>query len=225
MTTPFCVITNLAYIAAGLYVLRGRRTEIVKSLFRDEGGWLMHPSTFERLAKLRPRTLSSWLVGLSFVALGVASGLHHFFNTTLAPPVVPWAQLADERGMYLAFSVLAGVLWAMAYRLRGGYRTTLVLVGLAQGIVLAAFAAQPWADSMWMMPTLALLCIAGVGVGQSWGRALKFFVAFLAIAAIRERPEANFWARDPLFSYDLIHGAWHLVTGLWMYYLWKSTEQ
>jgi hypothetical protein len=173
------------------------------------------------------RTLSSWLVGLSLIALGIASGLYHGFYS-------PWAQLADERGMYLVFGVLAGVVWRyrlmsgvfrlspdMAWRLRSW---PFVWLGLALGLVLAVFAAEPWVDSRYVMPAMAILCILGVGVGQSWARALKFLVAFAAIAAIRELPEANFWARDPLFGYDLIHGAWHLVTALWMVYLYKSTE-
>jgi len=215
METPFSVITNLAYVIAGLYVLRGRRIRITTE---KSGFGYMHGRT---------RTLASWLVGISFVLLGLASGAFHWAYE-------PWAQLMDERGMYLAFSVLAGVLWdnsrpvhdivdeRLGPTLTALARWMLRWLGLALGITLAAFAAQ--VDSMIVMPALALVCIAGVWIAQGFQRALMFFIGFLAIAAIRELPEANFWARDPLFGYDLIHGLRHLTTALFMYYLYKSTE-
>jgi hypothetical protein len=226
MTTPISVLTNLAYVAAGLYVLRDYHVPADWSYKKPHVG----PG------------LSGWLVGLSFIALGIASGLYHGFYS-------PWAQLMDERGMYLVFGVLAGVVWAkwaagvptdtmrrMVVKYaretpdddfsawRGAMIVLFPWLGLDLGLVLAAFAAEPWVDSRYVMPALAILCILGVGVGQSWARALKFLVAFAAIAAIRELPEATFWARDPLFDYDAIHGIWHLVTAPWMIYLYKSTE-
>jgi hypothetical protein len=139
--------------------------------------------------------------------------------------------------MYLVFGVLAGVVWArtpmlgilawhglVPERLRGQAQNAVRWFGLALGLVLAAFAAEPWVDSMIVVPALAILCILGVGVGQSWARALRFFVGFLAIAATREIGEpAGLFGYDPLFNYDPIHGGWHLFTAFYLWKMWKST--
>lgn len=189
MSTPFSVLTNVVYVIVGLYIL------------------------------IKNRRLADWLVGLSFIGLGVASAAYHTFYQ-------PWAQLADERGMYLAFTLLAANAWGYHYganlkseRIKWN---VYMVVGAIIGVILMLIADYPQVDSMYVMPALVLVGLAGIGLYKSWTRALMLFLGFLFIAGIRELPETNFWARDPLFDYDWIHGGWHLFTGLFMLYEWRA---
>jgi hypothetical protein len=224
--TPIAFWTNAFYVVIGVLVLvRGRA--------------VTEPLPYETSPRVthRRRTLDAWLVGVSFLLLAVGSGLHHWFNATHQPPAAWWAQLADERGMYLAFGSLAGALWAsvaVPWPCRWSPRVCLSLAGTFAGVGLAILAPQPWVDSMWTMPAWALLCVAGVGLKRveledgrhrsGWPRAAAFFVGLLGIAMLRELPESNFWPRDGLFGYDELHGVWHGVTSYLMWKLWLSPE-
>ena len=235
MMHPVAILTNLAYILAGVWVARGK---LAVSITEYTGG------DYD-MDTWRIRTLSSWLVGLSFIALGLTSGINHYFNdATDFAHYERWAALWDFRGMYLAFSVLAGVVWAprwinpdtdepygweISVETRWGdgvgslyFKPLLVWLGLALGIILAAFAhALPM---FVVVPALAALCVAGVGVGQSWARAGRFALAFLGILVIRELGEPrSIFGADALFPYDAGHGFWHVYTAGVMLLLYKST--
>lgn len=192
--TPVAFFTNAAYLIAGLLIIRGIPVRV-----KRVPSW-------------------AWAVGLTFIALAIGSGLHHWFNQTNAPPVAEWAQLADERGMYVCFSLLAG--WSFRKTLGDWLLYPAALMGAG----LATFAHLPALDSMWMMPALALLILLGISLEDGFKRAGFFLLGFVAIELIRELPELNFWQADPLFLglYDWIHGLWHLGTCIFMVAAWLS---
>lgn len=150
-------------------------------------------------------------VGIAFVVLGMGSAWYHATR-------VAEHQLADERGMYLAFSMLIGATFT-------GVVPDLWLVGVmilatTMGVVLASVAAHPKVSSFTVIPVLVLSMLALLALNHDAMAALKLLVAFLAIEAWREIPENNFGPPRPAWVmrlYDPIHGIWHLVTAYLMY--------
>jgi len=156
----------------------------------------------------------SIVVGLAFIGLAIGSAAFHAWYSIAA-------QLADERGMYVSFGALAGLAWMPV--VPDALATTVFVLGVLVGIVLAYFAPRPGVDSSKVMPALAITGILGIGLSTDWMTAALFLVGFLSIAAWRELPESNFWKSRPAFkdAYDLVHGIWHLGTALMMWLMWQ----
>jgi len=150
------------------------------------------------------------IVGLAFVILGLGSGWYHLMYEAKG-------QLWDERGMYLLFSTLAGA--AMMNVVPPQFATFAFIVFLVAGVLSAIYASHELIDSMWMIPLWAIVTLFGLGLNIGWGATALVFAGLLVAEIVREIPEDNFGPkRGPKIKrlYDVLHGAWHLMTAYWL---------
>jgi hypothetical protein len=163
---PLSVVTNAAYVAAGVAIAL-------------HGGVL------------------AVYTGACVVLLGLASGWFHAAHT-------PKAQLADERGMYLAFTALLGLALSPVLPVPG------YVVAMAAALLAALLMRSATRiDSFVAMPALVVATLAAVALSRSLSVALFLAAGFAAATLIRQLHD---WSRDLRLFTDVIHAVWHCAT-------------
>lgn len=147
----------------------------------------------------------STYVGLTFILLGLSSGWYHWALSTKA-------QLADERGMYVAFAALAVAAWVGAVPPRADNTLTLVTLALTVGLVLATQAER--LNSFLWVPFLVLTGLAGVAVNVSLEASLWLLAGFVLVTLIRQLHDSSAFLKP---YRDLIHGVWHSGSAVFLY--------
>jgi hypothetical protein len=155
------------------------------------------------------------IVGAAFILLGIGSWVYHHYYAE-------WANLMDERGMYVCFAAIVAA--APYQEIPEPWGGLLGAVILGVGVLMAIAAGDPRLATMRTMPAWALALVAAVWWTSNLATAGVLLVAFLLVAFLRELPESNFWTPKAWFRerYDGLHGLWHVGTCCLMLMAWMA---
>lgn len=143
---------------------------------------------------LAPGGAAGVVYGLSLILLALGSFAYHAGRKTNPPS---WGQRADEMGMYLVLSAAIGVI-------TGAWVPCLVL---ATTLTIGHY----HIDSMKVVPALGAAAFLALGLVSGWGPAGLVLLIFLVAGVARF-----------LFSSDLSHAAWHVLSAYGFFEIWRA---
>ena len=141
----------------------------------------------------------SMLLAASLMALGVASGLFHYYGSVIDSP----SHRADEGAIYVVLSVLLIQIWGAPWWL---------LLPVAGGLTVLLTKMKA-ADLFKIAPLLSLAIILSLLlVGQT-----AVALAVLGLGAI------SALVRFKMIESDLTHALWHILSATGLYFAWLGT--